>query len=131
MVSGLVTATFKEVRKVNRVKKFAGTTLALMLAASPMAGAKAVWAQMTPQNNGSVVNASENVSSMDQQLADQIRQAWSKDEDASGAVAFQENGEIALSQGDEQQARQYFEAAERELAHLKPRPISSVSSSVD
>jgi len=38
----------------------------------------------------------------------------------AAAAAFQENGEIALSEGNQQQARRYFEAAERELARLHP-----------
>ena len=114
---------------MNRVKKLAGTTLALMLAVSPLIGARASWAQMMRENTGSVVGASESVDAMDQKLAYDISQAWSHDEDASGAVAFQENGEIALSQGNQRQARHYFEAAEKELANLKPSPVAAMSSS--
>jgi hypothetical protein len=131
VVNGLEIVTFTEVRSVNRVKRLAGTTLALMLAASPMFGATVSWGQMMRQNTGSVVGDSESVDTMDQKLAYDISQAWSHDEDASGAVAFQENGEIALSQGYQRQARHYFEAAEKELAHLKPGPVAAMSSSAE
>jgi hypothetical protein len=111
------------------VLKLAGTTLALMLAASPLIAISPAWGQMMGQNTGSVVSASQSADAMDQQLAYNISRAWSENEDASGAVAFQENGEIALSQGDQQQARHYFEAAEKELAQLKRSPIGATSSS--
>ena len=75
---------------------------------------------MTPQNSTSVASASDSVDDLDEQLAYQISQAWSENKDASGVVTFQVNGEIALSQGDREQARRDFEAAEQELAHLKP-----------
>jgi hypothetical protein len=52
---------------------------------------------------------------MDQAVSRKIEQAWSEGKDASGAAAFQENGEIALGEGKWQQARQYFEQA---LANL-------------
>ncbi len=113
---------------MNRVKKLAGTTLALMLAASPIIAASAAWGQKMPQNTGSAVNASDRVDAMDQKLSYDISRAWSENEDASGAVAFQENGEVALSEGDQQRARGYFEAAEKELAHLKPSPTAASSS---
>ncbi len=68
---------------------------------------------------------------MDQDLAQKISQAWSEGKDASGAVAFQENGEIALSEGNQQQARHYFEAAEHELASLRPvQPTEQTSDSM-
>ncbi|HEY2105278.1 MAG TPA: hypothetical protein VGH29_05810 [Candidatus Binataceae bacterium] len=114
---------------MNRAKRLAGTTLALMLAASPVIGVTAAWGQMMRPDTGSAVGASENVDAMDQKVAYDINQAWSRDEDASGAVAFQENGEIALSDGNREQARHYFEAAETELARLKPHPVSVMSSS--
>jgi predicted negative regulator of RcsB-dependent stress response len=113
---------------MNRGKKLAGTALALMLAVSPMVGAEAAWGQMTNRNTGSVVSTQESTDGMDQQLAYDISHAWAENEDASGAVAFQENGEIALSQGDKQRARRNFEAAEKELAHLKPSPVAPFSS---
>lgn len=62
----------------------------------------------------------QNVSQMDQNLSRQIKQAWSEGKNATAAMAFQENGEIALSESKEQQARQYFQAAERELMTLTP-----------
>jgi tetratricopeptide (TPR) repeat protein len=57
----------------------------------------------------------DSASAMDQDVSRKIRQAWSEGKDASGAAAFQENGEIALAEGKQQQARQYFEQA---LANL-------------
>ena len=43
--------------------------------------------------------------------------------------AFQVKGEIALSQGNPQQARRDFEAAEHELTVLQPGPAGATSSS--
>jgi hypothetical protein len=65
---------------------------------------------------------------MDQDLAQQISQAWSEGKDASDAVSFQVKGEIAQSQGNPQQARRYFEAAEHELTALRPSPAGVPSS---
>jgi hypothetical protein len=104
---------------MNLVKKFAGTAVALMLVAAPTFSATA-WGQTMQRNAGSMVNTTESASDMDMSLAHQISQAWAENKDASGAVAFQENGEIALSSGNEQLARHYFEQAEQNLAQLKP-----------
>ena len=98
------------------LKMLAGTGLAAMLAVSTTS----VWAQTTPQNATLTVSSTQSVDTMDQDIAQKISQAWSEGKDASGAVAFQENGEIALSEGNQQQARHYFEAAEHELARLRP-----------
>jgi len=57
---------------------------------------------------------------MDQKLYGEIKQAWSKGKNATLAMSFQENGEIAMSEGKERDARQYFQAAESELGTLKP-----------
>jgi len=109
------------------LKLLAGTSLAAMLAISTTA----VWAQTMPQNASLTVSSTRNVDAMDQDLAQKISQAWSEGKDASGAVAFQENGEIALSEGNQQQARHYFEAAERELASLRPvQPTEQSSDSM-
>jgi hypothetical protein len=45
--------------------------------------------------------------------------AGSEGKDASGAEAFQENGEIALSEGKEHQAKGYLQAALREIAGIE------------
>ena len=106
----------------------AGTALALILAASPMFGARAAWCQMRDPDAGSIISTQDSTDNMDQQLAYDISRAWAENEDASGAVALQNNGETALSQGDKHQARIDFEAAEKELAHLKPNIVAPHSS---
>jgi hypothetical protein len=73
------------------------------------------------QNNWSTPDSA---ALMDLNLSSEIKQAWSEDKDATGAMAFQENGEIAMSEGKEEQAKQYFQAAERELGTLKPEHTS-------
>lgn len=109
------------------LKIFAGTSLAAMLAVSTAAA----WAQTTPQNATLTVSSNQSVDEMDQDVAQKISQAWSEGKDASGAVAFQENGEIALSEGNQQQARHYLEAAEQELARLRPvHPSAQTSASM-
>ncbi len=110
---------------MNCFKTLAGGCLAAILTIAP-----AAWAQSGPQGKTSVVSATGNADTMDQELAQKISQAWSEGKDASGAAAFQENGEIALSEGNPQQARRYFEAAERELARLQPVQMSRGSNAV-
>jgi hypothetical protein len=63
---------------------------------------------------------SDSASVMDQTVSRDIKQAWSEGKNATAAMAFQENGEIAMSEGKERDARQYFQAAESELGTLKP-----------
>ncbi len=108
---------------MNFVRKLAGTAVALMLVAAPTFSASAAWGQVMQSNSGSMVNTVETASDMDMSLAREISQAWAENKDASGAVAFQENGEIALSNGNEQLARHYFELARQNLAQLKPVPL--------
>jgi len=67
---------------------------------------------------------------MDQEVSRRISRAWSEDEDASGAEAFQENGQIALSEGKEQEAKGYFQAALRELPGLEAGQSGGVTSAV-
>lgn len=69
-------------------------------------------------------------SAMDRDVSCRISQAWSEDKDASGAEAFHENGEIALSEGKEQEANGYFQAALRELAGIEARQSGGVTSAV-
>ena len=110
---------------MNCLKTLASGCLAAILTIAP-----AAWAQSMPQGKTSVVSATESADTMDQELAQKISQAWSEGKDASGAAAFQENGEIALSEGNQQQARRYFEAADRELARLHPVAVSSRTDAV-
>jgi hypothetical protein len=110
---------------VNYTKMFAGSTLAFVVA---------IWTttargQMAPLGTGSVISASGKANALDQDVARKIKDAWGEDKDASGAAAFQENGEIAISEGDSQQAERYFEAAEHELSTLKPSMVAGPSSS--
>ena len=67
---------------------------------------------------------------MDQEVSRRISQAWSEDKDTSGAEAFQENGEIALGEGKEQEAKGYFHEALRELAFIEADQSGGVTSAV-
>src|SRR5215469_889978 len=102
--------------------------MALMVGMALAIPATSAWSQMGP-GSASTVSVTESANAMDHQLANRISQAWSEGKDASGAVAFQENGEIALSEGKPEEARQYFKAAERELNGLKPAPMGEPSTS--
>lgn len=62
---------------------------------------------------------------VEQEVSREIKEAWAQGKDASGAAAFQENGEIALSEGREQEAKQYFRAAQQELARIGATQNSS------
>jgi hypothetical protein len=114
---------------MNCPKTIAGTGLALLLTFS----APIAWGQSEP-NGVSVFGATgsyntaystnDTASQMDQNLSREIKQAWSQGKNATLAMSFQENGEIALGEGKEQQARQYFQAAEHELETLQPEHSS-------
>jgi hypothetical protein len=102
--------------------------------------APVVWGQTRPvagsaigigsYQMASAMQDKEIASAMDQEVSRRISQAWSEDKDASGAEAFQENGEIALREGKEQAAKGYFQAALRELAGLEAGRSGGVSSAV-
>ena len=107
---------------MNCTKAIWGSGLALMLTlTAPLA-----WAQSAPDNmaasGATAANWSthDSASVMDQNVAREIKHAWSQGQDATLAMAFQENGEIAMSKGRDEQATQYFQAAERELGTLQP-----------
>ena len=78
----------------------------------------------------SVMQDEESASAMDQEVSRRISQAWSEDKDTSGAEAFQENGEIALGEGKEQEAKGYFHEALRELAFIEADQSGGVTSAV-
>ena len=109
---------------MNYLKAFAAGGIALMLASS----ATAASGQTAPSGVGSMASITQSDDAMDQDLARQISQASSEGKDVSSAVEFQLKGEIAHSQGNPQQARRYFEAAERELTVLRPSPAGAPSS---
>jgi len=95
------------------------TGAALLFAVS----APITWGQTRPVT-GSAIEAGaaatqDSASAMDRAVSRKIGQAWSEGKDASGAAAFQENGEIALAEGKRQQARQYFEQALANLGALE------------
>jgi hypothetical protein len=102
--------------------------------------APVVWGQTRPvagsaigigsYQTASAMQDRESAPAMDQEVSRKISQAWSEDKDASGAEAFQENGEIALREGKEQEAKGYFQAALRELAGLEAGRSSGVTSAV-
>jgi hypothetical protein len=64
---------------------------------------------------------------MDQKLYGEIKQAWSEGKNATLAMSFQENGEIAMGEGKEKEATQYFQTAEQELGKLQPEPVRNTS----
>jgi hypothetical protein len=110
---------------MNFTKSIAGSSLALMLTFT----APVAWGQSGPQyvrGPAGMVDPSgaghghDSASLMDQSVSREIKQAWSEGKNATGAMAFQENGEIAMDEGKEKEARQYFQAAERELGTLEP-----------
>src|SRR5712692_1501641 len=87
-----------EVYSMNFMKSIAGSSLALMLTFT----APVAWGQSVPQNvrgPAGVVGASgagpghDSASLMDQTVSREIKQAWSEGKNATGAMAFQENGE--------------------------------------
>ncbi len=100
--------------------------------------APVVWGQTRPVAGSAIGIGSyrtrsadkESAAAMDQKVSRGISQAWSEDKDASGAKAFQENGEIALSEGKEQEAKGYFQAALRELAGIESGQSGGVTSTV-
>jgi hypothetical protein len=90
--------------------------------------APVVWSETRPvagsgipigsYQTASAMQDKESAAAMDREVSRRIRQAWSEDKDASGAEAFRENGEIALREDKEQKAKDYFQAALRELAGI-------------
>jgi len=104
-------------------KTIAGSGLALIIAlAAPVA-----WGQSVPEgewhaSGGYYVESvmGDSATLMDQNVSREIMQAWSENKNATAAMALQENGEIAMQEGKENQARQYFQAAEEELQTLQP-----------
>ena len=112
---------------MNRLKNIVGSGLVLMLALSlPPAWSQTADNNDTHEHSSSGVayspasSVSESASVMDQNLSREIKKAWSEGKNATAAMAFQENGEIALSEGKDQEAKQYFSNAEQELATLQP-----------
>jgi hypothetical protein len=113
------------------IKNSAGSGLALILTLS----APVAWGQSAPttvaeSGTSGAENASwsmqDSASLMDQKVSREIKQAWSEGKNATLAMSFQENGEIAMGEGKEKVARQYFQDAELELATLQPdRPSDS------
>jgi len=117
---------------MNYLKTIAGCSVALLLTLS----APTAWGQSeanhlaTSRPAGSYNTAysmNDSASLMDQNLSREIKQAWSEGKNATLAMSFQENGEIALGEGKEQQARQYFQAAEHELGTLQPEHRTDTS----
>ena len=55
---------------------------------------------------------------MDRDVSREIKEAWSQGKDASGAAAFQENGEIALSEGNDNWRRHFSRMHSKIFAKL-------------
>jgi hypothetical protein len=104
--------------------KFSKSTMALVLATSLMSPAAVAWSQTASQPGA---GGAESTGNLDVDLSQKIGQAWSEDKDASGAVAFEENGEIALREGNKEEARRDFEAGEHELNGLRSSPVGEPS----
>jgi hypothetical protein len=101
-----------------------GLALALMFSTGVASG------QPVPQNlgaSGTGRSARQSAFLMDQKLYPEIKQAWSEGKNATLAMSFQENGEIAMGEGEESEAMQYFQAAEQELRKLEPEHASNTS----
>jgi hypothetical protein len=115
---------------MNCLKTIAGSGLALVLILSaPLAWGQSVPKDVTPSGATGEYRAiwtatPENASLMDQNVSRDIKQAWSEGKNATAAMAFQENGEIAMSEGKEREASRYFQAAETELGTLEPENTS-------
>ena len=101
---------------MNQLKAMVGSGLLLtMLSFAPLAA----WSQSEPKNVADW-STQDSASVMDQNVSREIKQAWLDGKNATAAMAFQENGEIAMNEGKEGEAKQYFHAAEEELATLTP-----------
>jgi hypothetical protein len=115
-----------EVHPMNSIRTIAGSGLVLVLTFStPVA-----WGQSLPKTiaaPGSAGSARESASLMDHNVSREIKQAWSEGKNTTLAMSFQENGEVAMSEGKEMEARQYFQAAEQELGTLQPEQRSYTS----
>ena len=114
---------------MERVRTIAGSGLVLALALS----APYAWSQTAPNNAhdqsdqvyaSSMSSGSESAPLMDQRVSQDIKRAWSGGKNATAAMAFQENGEVAMSEGKDREAKRYFSRAERELATLEPEEPS-------
>jgi hypothetical protein len=106
------------------LKTIAGSGLALMVTLiAPIAWAQSAPKDVAESSASGARNASwsmqDTASVMDQNVSRGIKQAWSEGKNATLAMSFQENGEIAMGEGKENAARQYFRAAELELATLQ------------
>ena len=111
---------------MNSIKTIAGSGLVLVLTFT----AQGAWGQSVPENAAASSSAGfkrDSVSLLDQNVSREIKQAWSEGKNATLAMSFQENGEIAMGEGKEREARQYFQAAEQELGTLQPERTSQTS----
>jgi hypothetical protein len=111
---------------MNSIKTIGGSGLMLVLTF----GAPVAWCQSVPKNvaaSGSAEPVRDTASLMDQNVSREIKEAWSEGKNATLAMSFQENGEIAMGEGKEREARQYFQAAEQELGTLQPERTSHTS----
>ena len=117
---------------MNCLKTIAGSSVALLLTFS----APIAWGQSEPNgvsvfgatgSYNSAYSTNESGAQMDQNLSRQIKQAWSEGKDATLAMSFQENGEIALGEGRDEQAKQYFRAGAHALATPQPAHSSNTS----
>jgi hypothetical protein len=103
---------------VNKFGAVVSGSLVLLL----MSSATATLAQTASSLEDPTISITESDNAMDLSLARKISQAWIRNQDVSAALNFQIKGETALIQGDPQQARHYFDAAEHELTVLRPNP---------
>jgi hypothetical protein len=111
---------------MNYLKATAGIGLALTL----MFNTAVASGQPISQNlgaSGPGPSAGDRAFLMDQKLSSQIKQAWSDGKNATLPMSFQENGEIAMSEGKEKEAIQYFQSAEQTLEKLQPERVSNTS----
>jgi hypothetical protein len=115
---------------MNCLRTIAGSGLALVLTLSaPLVWGQSVPKDVTPSGASGEYQAKwtttpESASLMDENVSRDVKRAWSEGKNATAAMAFQENGEIAMSEGKEREASRYFQAAETELGTLEPENTS-------
>jgi len=115
---------------MNYLKTIAGSGLTLVLTLSaPLAWGQSVPTDVSPSGVAAEYQAGqtttpESAALMDENVSRDIKQAWSTGKNATAAMAFQENGEIAMSEGKEREASRFLRAAEQKLGTLEPENTS-------
>jgi hypothetical protein len=105
---------------MNAIKTIPGSGLVLMLTCS----APIAWGQSVSKivaASGSAEFTRDSASLMDQNVSREIKQAWSEGKNATLAMSFQENGEIAMGQGKEGKPKSIFRLLNGNSERSSPR----------